>query len=706
MNAGLSNIVEFPAVDANLQSSAKDENLSVIILTVAGRDESVIRQILDDTCQHKARVISSNIDDLLEVCDEQKLSLVLMRDLILRKKPHCLEVVLEKIPDHTSILVLSDEIDEEESNKYLAAGARDVVSLENPSHLRSVVMREIGNLLVRKALVRAQSVSSNYRLQVKRLTHSLAQGIADVRQGSIVGANRAWLKLFGCNGVEQILNTPFLDLVNHPHRAKVKQTLAERQSNKRRGDVLKISGRSLDGTEIPLNMTLERVRISGLSTIRITAWPDSGSANGQGTSLDAATQIYDRTGFLRQLEKQLSSPLAGGVRALAYIRPDRFSQVQESIGFLGSEKVLAHLAGILGDLAHPADLYGRFGGTVFTILLERGRMEDVEAWLRHFCKMVADSPFDREGTTVELSCTAGVCQVADSTMTIEKLLQEAHDACHQGRLRGGGEVCLAASTKATRNDQKHALEEANRIRSALRKNRFKLVRSPIAKLDDSSCKLRDTWVRMVADDGELILPGDFMPIAESYKLMTMIDRWVIAASLSYCAKGAPDLVFVQLSPDSVVDDTLGRWLQSILEKPGAKSSQICFQTTEANASNFLKQTIKQAKALIKMGFRFAVDQLGTTPDTLDILQNVPMQFARIDAALMQGVARDRSVEQEVAEIVSAAKERGIQTIGNRIEDATTMAAACKIGIDYAQGDFVRHDPIVLEDTDTMCVPDL
>ena len=83
-----------------------------------------------------------------------------------------------------------------------------------------------------------------------------------------------------------------------------------------------------------------------------------------------------------------------------------------------------------------------------------------------------------------------------------------------------------------------------------------------------------------------------------------------------------------------------------------------------------------------------------------------MQFARIDAALMQGVARDRSVEREVAKIVNAAKEQDIQTIGNRIEDATTMAAACKIGIEYAQGDFVRHDPIVLEDTDTMCVPDL
>ncbi|MCH7893307.1 MAG: GGDEF domain-containing protein [Proteobacteria bacterium] len=380
--------------------------------------------------------------------------------------------------------------------------------------------------------------------------------------------------------------------------------------------------------------------------------------------------------------------------------------MQESAGFLASEEVLAHLAGILGELAHPADLYGRFGGTVFTVLLERGCMRDVEAWLKHFCKMVADSPFDREGTAVELSCTAGVCQVADSTMTIAELLQEAHDACHQGRLRGGGEVCLSASTKATRNNQEHALKEANRIRSALRKNRFQLVRSPIVKLDGRSCKLRDTWVRMVAEDGGLMLPGEFMPIAESHKLMTMIDRWVIVASLTYCAKRAPDLVFVQLSQNSVVDDTLGQWLQSILEKPGANASQICFQTTEANASQFLKQTIKQAKGLIKMGFRFAVDQLGTTPDTMAILQNVPMQFARIDAALMQGVARDRSVERQVAIIVNAAKERGIQTIGNRIEDATTMAASCKIGIDYAQGDFVRHDPIVLEDTDTMCVPDL
>lgn len=331
-------------------------------------------------------------------------------------------------------------------------------------------------------------------------------------------------------------------------------------------------------------------------------------------------------------------------------------------------------------------------------------MREVEAWVEHLNTVIADRPFDHAGKAVKLSCTAGICEVTDSNLTTETILKEAHNACHHGRLRGGGKVHLGIRSQMARSKLKDIAREANRIQLAVRKNRLRLVRRPVIKLDDSYCKIRDAWVRMIDANGKDIVPRDFMPIAERNNLMTMIDRWVIAASVTYCSKRQPDHIFVRLSRDSILDESLTEWVLSLFDTSLAKPTQLCFQTTESIAAEFLKQTIRQAKGLIKMGFRFAIDQLGTSSETMNILKYVPMQYARIDAALMQGLARDKRIQAQVAKYVCTAKEYHIHTVGDRIEDAITMAAACTIGIEYAQGDYCRQEDIVLEDTQTICMP--
>jgi len=120
----------------------------------------------------------------------------------------------------------------------------------------------------------------------------------------------------------------------------------------------------------------------------------------------------------------------------------------------------------------------------------------------------------------------------------------------------------------------------------------------------------------------------------------------------------------------------------------------------------MKQTIRQVQKLAAQGFGFSIDQVGSTPEMMEVLQLVPAQFARIDPTLLQKLAWDRSVNHQISSIFNACRSRDIHAIADRVEDAATMATLCQMGVEFMQGDYVRRDNVVMEDTATVCIPKL
>ncbi len=419
---------------------------------------------------------------------------------------------------------------------------------------------------------------------------------------------------------------------------------------------------------------------------------------------DAAIPIYDRTGFLEELLDRLTRSSSRGVRVLAWIRPDQFRTVEETVGILAGEDALSFVHSLLLNLKHPADLCGRIGGTVFAVLIERGTIRDVEAWVQQFYRALNERPFSNESKSVPLSCTTGLCEISGESTLVEQIFRDASDACRRGRLQGDGQILLSASSKSARSSRLRDKKWAKRIKLALKNNRFELVHSPVVRLDGRNEKVRDTWMRMIDEKGNAILPGEFFPVAKRLGLMTLIDRWVIAATLTYCTKRKPSLVFVRLSKSTILDSSLCQWLERVFEGSKVKPSQICFQITEAVAGQNMPQVVRHANDLRDSGFKIAVECIGADKDMKDVLHSVPMHYARIDPAILQGVARDKLARQQVAKIVSAARERGILAIADRVEDAATMATLCQMDVEFVQGDYLRRDNIVIEDTMTICTP--
>ena len=409
------------------------------------------------------------------------------------------------------------------------------------------------------------------------------------------------------------------------------------------------------------------------------------------------TGFYHRRHFVEMLTERLKSNPHGGVRALAYLRPDNFGDIKDDIGPLASEDVLIQLAEVLRGLTQPKDIYGRFGGVVFTILLERGTLRDVEAWAENAITTISDQLFEIAGKTVSVTCTLGLTEVTRGADRIESIVIEAEQANHRGRQRGGNQVVLAEISDDSTRIRRFDLVWVDKIKSALLNNNLQLVHLPIVSLSGEEGTRFDTVMRMLDDEGEEVPATEFMPAAERHSMLKTIDRWVIGASLAYAEENKPDLLLVKLSKESIGDLTLLEWLESELERASIEAGTICFQVSEEVANRHLKQAKELAVGLSELGFKFAIEHFGIGRDPIRILNNVPMNYLKIDGSLMQSISSNQTRQDEVQKFASAARHKGIETIAERIEDANSMAVLFQLGIGHMQGHYVREAEVVLEE---------
>ncbi|MEO7386229.1 MAG: EAL domain-containing protein [Gammaproteobacteria bacterium] len=602
------------------------------------------------------------------------------------------------------LLLIQSEVDEPGIAAAMARGARDVVSLIHRNRLQAVVARELNAHRLRLALEGVLSSARQYKQELRSLMSGASEAIADIHEGIIIAVNPAWAALLGAGSEEELIGQPFMDLFREADQATLKGALVACLKEKWQEDgMLPVVAYGKDQSEVPLELRLKRVTVDGEPGVRIivpgdrTAEQTPEDLLEQAVAKDPSTGFYQRHYFLDRLAGRLANQQDGGVRALAYIRPDHFARVQADVGLLGTEALLMRLAELLRELMQPGDLYGRFGGTMFTVLVERGTMTDVQAWANQLRKAVANQVFEVETQSTSMSCTIGLCEVRPSDQNPAELLAEAELACRKGRDQGGNRVVLSDSTNVTERLRQTDSLWIARIRAALMQNRLRLVHQPVVGLHEEVQGVLDTRVRLIDEQGEPVLPSDFIPAAERAHMMKNIDRWVIGASFSFCVARQPNLVFVRLSRDSVLDDSLLEWLKARAQSTRLKPAQVCFQISEELALQQLKQSKALAERLRESGFLFAVDHLGMGRDSSQILGHLPMQFVKVDGSLMQGLHRDKELQKKVGDIAARARELKIKTIAERVENASTMAVLWQLGISFVQGNFTQTHGVVLGD---------
>jgi EAL domain-containing protein (putative c-di-GMP-specific phosphodiesterase class I) len=354
-----------------------------------------------------------------------------------------------------------------------------------------------------------------------------------------------------------------------------------------------------------------------------------------------------------------------------------------------AEEVLDALSRRVQEQLQPGDLASRVSPHGIALLVERGNPRDQEAWLAKLRERIAAAPLLADKATVELTCSIGSASLHSHGGPLQKALETAI-AAQRAAADAGGDRCLHREPAGA----KPAIDEAdrawaNQIKAALMANRFRLVQQPIANLVGEERPMFDLLVRMLDESGQEVLPTEFLAAAERTDLMKNIDRWIVGAAMSFCAAKQPYRVFVRLSRDSMHDQTLGTWLQQQLKASGVEPSRIVFEITEEMAREKPREARSLQGLLSALGIEFAVEHFGATGDAAALLHRLPVNYVKIDGALMQGLANDRPLQERVKALVDVAREHGVTTIAERVEDANTMAVLWQLGIEFIQGYFVN-----------------
>jgi multidomain signaling protein FimX len=602
--------------------------------------------------------------------------------------------IRDQVAPKLPVISLADNADETRIAEAMQMGARDMVTVKSTARLQAVLLRELRAFRLERALDSTLKSAHDARRQLEIVLQRSNDAIVQVQEGIVVDANPSWLELFGFD--ETLIGQPIMDLFDEATHSPLKGALAACLQGRWHDHTLKVNAILADGTILPVELVLTLGEHDGEPCVRLvvpsTQKDDRKIAEhlNEVVRSDSATGFLHRRELLEALKERLATAAAGGMRCLAMIKLDKFSTIERDVGALASEDVLIEFSRLVKEALHPKEIVGRFGGVKFLVLLERGNENDVEAWGQQLISRAQKHVFRVKDNTVTVTCTVGFSVVPAGESKLDEAIADALEACTRGRSRGGNQSVTSDKADTDTRVQSYDKVWVKHIKAALMENRFRLVQQPIASLQGDDPGMFDVLVRMVDPQGKEVLPSEFMAAAERNDLLKNIDRWVVGASLSFAAQRKPGCLFVRLSKETAKDATFVEWLDNHVRSSRAEPQRLCFQVTEQTVNTYVTQIQALAGALRKRGFRFAVEGFGSGRDPQGMLDSMPLDFVKIDGAIIQGLTGDPQLQQRVRTLVEGATKRLIQTIGERVEDANTMAVLWQIGVQYIQGYFVNE----------------
>ena len=243
---------------------------------------------------------------------------------------------------------------------------------------------------------------------------------------------------------------------------------------------------------------------------------------------------------------------------------------------------------------------------------------------------------------------------------------------------------------------------ANIVNEAFDANRLVLYKQSIISLRDSSLDRHcEILIRMLDEEGNIILSGAFIPAAERYNLMPKIDRWVIRSLFSQLekvgrAEGQTRMVAINLSGATLADDGLLEYIRATGHEFNVAFEEICFEITETAAIGNLSKALHLMKELKKDGCQFSLDDFGSGLSSFAYLKNLPVDYIKIDGSFVKDMVNDPIDRAMVEAITRVGHVMKIKTIAEWVEDERTQACLKEIGVDYAQGYYFGMPDRVVE----------
>lgn len=401
------------------------------------------------------------------------------------------------------------------------------------------------------------------------------------------------------------------------------------------------------------------------------------------TTHDPLTGLLNRHGFEEALERAIARGQSGAVVMLDL---DNFKYVNETHGHKLGDAVVAEIGATLSRYLHDGDVLARFGGDEFCVMTAPATIDQARALAEALRAAVSGHLVEVDGSAIRSTASIGVAGFSGTATRAAELLADVDRAMYASKESGRDRVTVHTDADRARARQRAHTAAEHRIHDALVNDRFALYVQPIVNLTSGLMTHCEVLLRMLGEDGELISPMEFLPMAERLGLIHLIDHWVIDHALAEAAKHR-DLTFeINLSGATIDDERLEGYIAKQLRRHRADPSRVIFELTETAAVSNITRARDLAAGLSELGCQFAIDDFGAGFSTFYYLKHFPAKYVKIDGEFMND-PHSRIDELVIESIVRIGRELGKLTIAEYVSDLAAMERVRALGVDYGQGYF-------------------
>ena len=414
-------------------------------------------------------------------------------------------------------------------------------------------------------------------------------------------------------------------------------------------------------------------------------------------SHDVLTGLHNRAAFEERLEELIrhsSNPKRPEVHTLLYIDLDQFKVVNDVAGHIAGDEVLKQVSSLMQQEVRESDMLARLGGDEFGVVLTRCDMAHAQRVSNGIHRALEDYKLPWGERQFRFGASIGAMEFSPGEISLTDLLRAADLACYAAKNAGRRRTHVYQIDDVHTQRHRSEMDWATRLSDAVDGDRLVLhgqLLRPLRAVDGDEGLSFEVLVRMLDADGTLILPRAFLPAAERFDLMPLIDRWIVARAFRAVAEYLRDSsnrigrCALNLSGASLGDESLLPYVREQLSLFRLPPEVFCFEITETVAISNFSAALHLIRELRGMGCQFALDDFGSGLSSFSYLKSLPVDYLKIDGTFVHDLRQDQFNRTLVANINDIGHLLGKQTVAECAEDNETIAILTDLGVDYAQG---------------------